>query len=303
MGAIAISLGLILGPAAIGAGIVSDARHDVFFENRIDFARQMARPLTAEGVLETVGYDIHNVAEAGTPVPRIYLASLPENLRQLHVDERKQVFVTTLLPLVLRANEMILQDRERLRALRARLQADEPLPEIDHNWLLAMAEKYKLSSTETLEGLIDRLLKRVDIIPPSLAIAQAAIESGWGTSRFSRLGNALFGQWTWSEDGIVPKERDEGQRHRVRAFDYLIESVSSYMHNLNTHPAYRQLRGIRARERAEGRIPSGYRMAEGLISYSQRRGAYVEELHVIMDANNFDVLDAARLEPRWWAGL
>jgi uncharacterized FlgJ-related protein len=136
---------------------------------------------------------------------------------------------------------------------------------------------------------------RVDIIPPSLALAQAAEESGWGTSRFADVGNALFGQWTWSE-GIAPLEQREGKGdYRIAKFDSPLDSVRAYMLNLNTHAAYRSLRERRREMRVRGDQLSGWELAETLTSYSERGAAYVETLHTIMRVNRLAATDSAYL--------
>ena len=143
----------------------------------------------------------------------------------------------------------------------------------------------------------DALLKRVDIVPPSLAIAQAAEESGWGTSRFAREGNALFGQRAYkaSKKGIVPKERPDGTNFRVRAFDHLIDGVKAYVHNLNSHFAYEDFRDLRATLRAETGHIDGYALAGSLLRYSERGEDYINTIRVIMRVNSLQVFDSAKL--------
>lgn len=139
-------------------------------------------------------------------------------------------------------------------------------------------------------------MQRVDIIPPSLALAQAAKESGWGTSRFARNGNALFGQWTWDEDqGMEPKDRPEGTDHLVREFDTLLDSVEAYMLNLNRHRAYRELRSLRAGMRKRGEPIDGISLAGGLESYSELGMEYVERIRSMIDLNQLLALDNAEL--------
>jgi Bax protein len=159
-------------------------------------------------------------------------------------------------------------------------------------WLDETAERYGSKSADPAD-----LLTHVDIVPPSLAIAQAAEESGWGTSRFAREGNALFGQRAYKahRKGIVPVERPEGTSFRVRAFDHLIDGVKSYMHNLNSHPAYRDFREARAKMRAEEGNIDGYDLAGALLRYSERGVAYVKTIRVIMRSNTLRAFDGARL--------
>ena len=156
-------------------------------------------------------------------------------------------------------------------------------------WLARLAQRYKADVED-----LDTLIARVDEIPVSLAMAQAAEESGWGTSRFAQNGNALFGQWTTADDeGLIPKDRKEGMTHKVKAFDSLSDSVAGYMRNLNTHGAYKSLRAERATMRKQGRNLNGWALAGTLIKYSERGEKYVKSIRLIIDANDLRELDAA----------
>jgi Bax protein len=155
-----------------------------------------------------------------------------------------------------------------------------------------MSERYRVE-----RGDIAALLLRVDAIPPSLALAQAAEESGWGTSKFARRGNALFGQWTTSSDvGIVPARRDAGKTHKIKAFKSLQDSIAAYMRNLNVHRAYREFRQARHSLRRRGRALDGLRLAAGMTRYSERAEKYVETLRIIINVNRLNLFDAAQLE-------
>lgn len=226
-------------------------------------------------------------------VPRLFMASFPQDLNAVReVALRKALFFKTVLPLVLQVNEEILNDRRRIWRLKTDQRLGRKLPAAERLWLAGMAKRYK-----TRRGDLDALMAKVDIIPPSLAIAQAATESGWGTSRFVREGNAMFGEWTWdsAEAGIVPGARDSGKTHRIRAFDSLLDSVRSYALNLNRHRAYRGLHADRARMRERNRPISGHALAGQLQAYSERGAVYIEELRVIIDANELSRFDGARL--------
>ena len=154
-----------------------------------------------------------------------------------------------------------------------------------------MAERYKVK-----RGSVNELIKRVDIIPVSLALAQAAEESGWGTSRFTREGNAMFGQWTTAKgEGLVPLDRDENKTHKVRAFKSLFHSARAYALNLNTHRAYQSLRSMRLRLRKKGAPISGHILAESLLSYSERGEDYVKALRALMTINKLKYFDEAVL--------
>ncbi len=241
---------------------------------------------------DQLGYDFDKIIRRSGRVPRILLASLPPDLGDVReVKVRKTIFLRTVLPLVLQVNEELLAERRRIWRVRFdRTMSGRVKPE-DDLWLAVMADKYK-----TRRGDLDALLRRIDIIPPSLALAQAAEESGWGTSRFTREGNAIFGQWTFSkESGIVPIGRDEGKDHRVRAFDSLLDSVRAYARNLNSHKAYGEFRQQRAAMRTTGQPIDGYRLAGALTRYSERGNEYIQSIRAHIRVNNLIFLDDARL--------
>ncbi|MFC7334777.1 glucosaminidase domain-containing protein [Rhodocista pekingensis] len=247
-------------------------------------------------------YRIDAVRSGELPVPRLVLNDLPPALTEIaDSSERKAVFVKTMLPLVLIANERIERDRARLRKLHAQREAGhEPAPQ-DRVWLEQIAAQYGL---ETDGGVDTRaLLRRVDIVPPSLALAQAAEESGWGTSRFAQQGNALFGQLTWSEEheGIVPRNRRAGESHRFRSFGDLQASVDAYIHNLNTHAAYLPFRTQRASLRRQGRALDGYTLAAALERYSERGADYVRAIRAVMRSSRLRDFDNAVLNGAWTA--
>ena len=250
---------------------------------------------TAEALSKTfkrIGYDLEGIKAGGMAVPRLFLASLPSDMSAIvQATERKAIFFKTVLPLILQVKDEIVADRRRLLDLHTRARNGKYLPAVDRLWLIVLAERYKLK-----RGDLNGLLKRVDIMPTSMALAQAAEESGWGTSRFSREGNAIFGEWTFSgSEGLVPLDRDAGKTHKVRAFRSLLDSVRSYARNLNTHRAYRKLRTLRQRLRRDGTPIRGRRLVETLTSYSERGMDYVKDLRAIMSVNKLDGLDAAKL--------
>lgn len=242
-----------------------------------------------------LGYELPAIADGAAGVPRLFLAALPHDLAQVpETSERKAIFFRAVLPLVLQANEETKAERAKLLDIRARLRAPRHVAQGERRWLAAMAERY-----ETTPGDVDQLLKKVDTVPVSLALAQAAEESGWGSSRFVREGNALFGQWTTASDGhLVPRERENGQTHRVAAFDSLLDATRAYVRNLNSHRAYREFRDMRAHFRAEGREPDGLDLAGTLGRYSQRGGDYVRRIRDLIAVNGLRRLDDAALDER-----
>jgi Bax protein len=248
-----------------------------------------------ERTFEAVDFSLSTIRRGFEPVPRLLLATLPDDYHQVEqVDLRKRLFFKTMLPLVLRVNEEIVAERRRLVGLIAIIEAGHDLKPADREWLERLAERY-----QTNPGEFATLLRRVDAVSPALAIAQSVEESGWGRSRFARLGNALFGQRVWAEGaGIVPHERGDGESFEVRSFDRLIDSVRAYALNLNRHPAYTDFRDARARQRATEVSLDPYSLADTLVSYSERREHYVETLKSIIRANRLEQFEMARLAPR-----
>jgi len=232
-------------------------------------------------------------------VPRLYLTDIGENWREswaqdLPLDQKKDVFFRLLLPLVLRANELVAADRARLAALRAA--GPDRWSTGDRAWLKALADLYRLDGTADPSKTLDRLRARVDVVPPSLALAQAAEETGWGTSRFAAAGNALFGQWTYDPEGMLPQDqRGELGDYRVAAFETPLASVQAYVHNLNTNPVFGEFRALRAAEHAAGRVPQGLVLAGTLALYSERGADYVTSIQQIIRVNELAPVDTARL--------
>jgi Bax protein len=238
-----------------------------------------------------IGYRLQDVRRHGE-VPRIFIETLPSDLGQIQqADERKRTFIKLALPLILHANDLIRQDRERIVSLQLRSQHGEFISIGDKAWLTNKMTQYGVKSLD-----YDDLLRRVDVIPPSLALAQSAEESGWGTSRFAREGNALFGQRTWRKgDGMVPQKRADGQKFRVRTFEYLIDGVKSYAGNLNTHFAYKDFRKARVAMRQSGEQLNGVDLATALRQYSERGDDYIKAIHAIIRVNGLTEYDAVRL--------
>ncbi len=212
--------------------------------------------------------------------------------KEVEVQLKKEIFFRVLAPLILRSNELIMQDRERLMSATADTDGDA-------NWISRLALRYRIvDSTESDIGpeQIRELIKRVDIIPPSLAMAQTAEESGWGASRFADQGNAMFGQWAWGENAIKPEQQRAGKgNYGIAAFESPQDSVNAYMMNVNTHRAYSSLREQRASMRAKGQSPTGADLAPALINYSERGQHYVDTLNSIMSYNKLGEIDEARV--------
>ena len=211
-------------------------------------------------------------------------ADLPDFSVYQDVSTRKARFFEFLRPLAEAENALIQQEREQLQTLHRKLRAGETLASTEQAWLQGLASRYGLQWDEQPPLETSRkLLTRVDTIPVPLALVQAAKESAWGRSRFARQANNLFGEWCYTEGcGIVPALRGPNKRHEVRAFDNVREAMASYMHNLNSHPRYKLLRQLRAELREKGEPVTARALTPGLLYYSERREAYVEEVQAMI---------------------
>jgi uncharacterized FlgJ-related protein len=305
-------LAMFFGPsAACGQGSSSPASNDSSPSpgNRVESTRPEERfeftSYTEVGELfEELNYTPQTWAAGIREVPRAYLTTIAPRWRdrvsnEVSVLEKKRIFFRSLAPLVLRSNEFILRDRARASGLQVRLAGGGDISPEDRQWLIELAVGYgvvKDGETALNAAAFDELMVRLDIVPVSLALSQCAEESGWGTSRFAAEGNALFGQWSWTGEGIKPLQQREGMGdYRIAAFETPLHSVMAYMKNLNTHNAYAGLRARRAELRTKGERMSGFELAKTLDKYSERGAAYVESLHGIMRVNKLDPADDALL--------
>ena len=217
-------------------------------------------------------------------VDPIYWSDVP-NFSHLSSEHRKQQFVAFMLPMILHVNDELLE----LRELVDQAADQENLAE-----LLKLAKRYRYKfNTTNIETLRDDIKHRINIVPVSIALAQAAIESGWGTSRFAIDGNALFGQWAWSKDAGIQPAEGQFENVVVRSFNSPLESVRAYMHNLNSHPAYGSFRNVRASKPYDIQA-----MVNTLELYSQERQIYTEKLFQLILTNDFKDYDEAILASR-----
>lgn len=225
-------------------------------------------------------------------VPRLTFEGVSERWKetssQIPVKQKKQVFFRLMAPLVLISNENILAERQTVKSAPLSSEA-----------LLVIAKKYRLFNNKTLtltENQRQQLLQQVDIMPPSLALAQAAEESGWATSRFTEEGNAFFGQWDFSGKGMIPKQqRKELGNYGLARFDSPLDSVEGYMLNINTTSAYKKLRVLRAKLRQENKAITGLELAGTLDKYSERGQAYIDGLRSMIRYNKLEDVDEAYL--------
>jgi len=256
-------------------------------------------------ILDEAGYTEEAWNSGLKLVPRYYIVRVPKRWAQktvklIPVDEKKSLFFRVVAPLVLRANESILADRSRLQAISKKHAARTKLSQTDRNWLKNLSRRYRVVVSEpdsfTAIDLKD-LKQRVDIIPNSLALAQAADESGWGTTRFVVKANAFFGQWTYDKRGVKPKHQREGKGdYRLAAFPTPLASVEGYMLNLNSEPAYAKFRKKRGELRARDQIVSGVILAGTLDRYSERGQAYIKDLLAMIRHNNLADKDHLKLK-------
>ncbi len=218
-------------------------------------------------------------------------APLPDFSEYTVVRDRKEAFFEFLRPLIREVNWEIRSDRDELLSYVDALAHKGQLSKRQWRKVFQLARKYRIEEDKLQadRALLEELLLRVHIIPESLVLAQAANESAWGRSRFARRGNNLFGQWCFSEGcGIVPKGRPEGETYEVAEFDSPLDSIRSYMMNLNTFHAYDELRKIRHSMVQQEQPISGKSLAQGLINYSTRREAYVKEIRLMIEQNDLE---------------
>jgi Bax protein len=248
-------------------------------------------PKTADelaGAFRDVSYTLTDV-RLGDPVPPIKFERVPDDLVNKEGAERKALFITALLPVILEVNQRVLAEREQLLYLRDKIANEAGLTSIERIWLEQLADRY-----DTPLEKLDELARRVDIVPPSMAIAQSGIESGWGTSFAARTGNALFGQI------------QAGGRHAVsvpwkpgagmpQPFTNVGEAADAYVLNLNTHAAYAAFRTERAAMRQRGETPDGYRLVGQLVKYSELGQQYIGFVRQVMRDDKLTDFDKAKL--------
>ena len=258
-----------------------------------------------EYVFEKFGYT-GKMIDSGetTAIPPLFTVTIPQGWAEDEsVQFKKSIFYRVILPLILHENEAVLRQRNRLNALHTTLQSGEPLEVEEANWLRQRAIDYKVigSGHAGAVGIeaMENLLLRVDMVPPSMALGQAAYESGYATSRFAHSANALFGQWDWSANAIKPQQQRAGKgNYGIKAFEYPIDSVRAYIWNLNTHYRYEEFRQMRSRQRGDrkGRyVFDAEALAGTLLAYSERGVEYVKDLQGIMRFNDLQMADHLRL--------
>ena len=243
---------------------------------------------TIEQLFEDTNYSLSEVRKSKKVKP-IRLSLLPNEIKQIESSKkRKSLFIQIILPLILEENNLILLDRKKLFSILNKNKNSKK----EINWLNRKFKQYGVLNKD-----IPTLKVRMDIVPVSLAIAQAAKETGWGTSRFALEGNALFGQWTWSGDGIKPAGAESDTKHKVMKFRVLKASVRAYQRNLNTHSSYKNFRQLRAQLRDDNASLDSLLLADQLDNYAETGKEYTKILKQIINQNSLKDFDDVKLMP------
>ena len=265
-----------------------DLLYDILEENKSEI--NLVRYTTSEinALFKEVKYDLKEVRDTKLVKP-IDIGLLPNEIKKIgNTKKRKEMFIKIVLPLIIKENSKVRIDRKRLFTILSK----NSNTDIEKKWLEKKYKQYGVRKND-----LSTLKVRMDEIPVSLAIAQAAKETGWGTSRFALKGNALFGQWTWSGEGLKPKNADEGKDHKVMKFHSLHLSVRAYLRNLNTHSTYRNLRKARTKLRNQNKALDSIILSKHLDKYAETGSQYIDVLQKIIKQNNLKDFDEARLLP------
>ena len=242
---------------------------------------------TLNEIFKSANYDLDIIRKTKKVTP-IYISVLPAEIGKIgSTKEKKEIFIKIVLPLILRENEEIISDRKKLFRILGKIKNTRA----EKKWL-----KFKLKQYQVKNSDLSELKIRIDIIPVSLAIAQAAKETGWGTSRFALEGNALFGQWTYAADGLKPENNITGD-HKVMRFNILQASVRAYKRNLNSHRVYRNFRSERAKLRERGEKINSLKLVKYLDKYAETGKLYTQILEKIIKQNSLMDFDQSKLLP------
>ena len=267
---------------------LSNILEDVFKFEEIPQDTVRLSATTIEQLFKDTNYSLSEVRKSKKVKP-IRLSLLPNEIKQIESSKkRKNLFIQIILPLILEENSLILIDRKRLFSILNKNKNSKK----EIVWLNRKFKQYGVLNKD-----IPTLKVRMDIIPVSLAIAQAAKETGWGTSRFALEGNALFGQWTWSGDGIKPAGAESDTKHKVMKFKVLKASVRAYQRNLNTHSSYKSFRQTRAQLRDDSQKLDSLLLADQLDNYAETGKEYTKILKQIINQNSLQDFDDVKLMP------
>ena len=241
---------------------------------------------TVLNLFKDVDYDLNTVRYEKKVQP-IYFTQFPKDLDAISsVKLKKETFIKIVLPLVVAENEKILEDRFKLKKIISKRDTTDK----EKQWLRQKFLEYRVK-----KGNVEELIIKMDIIPASIALAQAAKESGWGTSRFALEGNAIFGQWTWNGQGIAPLNRDKSKNHKILKFPILRASVKAYKNNLNTHKSYIKFRKMRKDLREKNKKIIGLELTKALENYAETGSEYTKILEQIITQNRLMDFELVRL--------
>ena len=267
---------------------LSNILEDVFKFDELPEDTVRLSASTIEQLFKDTNYSLSEVRRTKKVKP-IRLSLLPNEMKSIeNSGKRKNLFIKIILPLVLEENNRIIIDRKKLFTILNKNKNSKD----EIKWLNQKFKQYGVVNKD-----LATLKVRMDIIPVSLAIAQAAKETGWGTSRFAIEGNALFGQWTWSGEGIKPAGADTNATYKVMKFNVLKASVRAYQRNLNTHSSYKEFRFIRAQLRDDNKKLDSLKLAEYLDNYAQTGTEYTKVLKQIIQQNQLKDFDEVKLLP------
>ena len=238
--------------------------------------------------------EMHSRQDSGYSQNELPQAAAETELEQADLNNRKQHFINELLPYIEEENRRLTRLRARVEGIIAAIENNIAVTESDQQEIISLANSYRVNGNPLqYKTARQELLRKIDLIPSSLALAQAANESAWGASRFAREANNLFGIWTYDENkGLKPRDREEGEKHLVRIFDDFGESVRYYIHTLNSHPAYEELRDIRQQLRQTDHVIDGHALAAGLEKYSAKGKMYIDLIQDLIRQNEWARLDA-----------
>ena len=267
---------------------LSNILEDVFKFDELPEDTVRLSASTIEQLFKDTNYSLSEVRRTKKVKP-IRLSLLPNEMKSIESSaKRKSLFIKIILPLVLEENNRIIIDRKKLFSILNKNKNSKD----EIKWLNQKFKQYGVLNKD-----LATLKVRMDIIPVSLAIAQAAKETGWGTSRFAIEGNALFGQWTWSGEGIKPAGADTDATYKVMKFNVLKASVRAYQRNLNTHSSYKKFRFVRAQLRDDNKKLDSLKLAEYLDNYAQTGTEYTKVLKQIIQQNQLKDFDEVKLLP------
>ena len=267
---------------------LSNILEDVFKFDELPEDTVRLSASTIEQLFKDTNYSLSEVRRTKKVKP-IRLSLLPNEMKSIeNSGKRKNLFIKIILPLVLEENNRIIIDRKKLFTILNKNKNSKD----EIKWLNQKFKQYGVVNKD-----LATLKVRMDIVPVSLAIAQAAKETGWGTSRFAIEGNALFGQWTWSGEGIKPAGADTNATYKVMKFNVLKASVRAYQRNLNTHSSYKKFRFIRAQLRDDNKKLDSLKLAEYLDNYAQTGTEYTKVLKQIIQQNQLKDFDEVKLLP------